>query len=71
MKTIGLLGLLLGKEKSIPSSYLFLHSDPQSLFSKFAGKGKPINNKPPGTPDYRERVDFGEFIGIRKIILWM
>lgn len=31
--------------------------------SKFAGKGKPINDKMPGTPDYRERVDFGEFIG--------
>lgn len=41
----------------------FVHSDPQHLLSKFAGKGKPINNKMPGTPDYRERVDFGELIG--------
>jgi hypothetical protein len=41
----------------------FVHSDPQNLLSKFAGKGKPINNKALGTPDYRERVDFGELIG--------
>jgi hypothetical protein len=43
MKTISLLGLLLGKEKSIPSGHLILHSDPQSLFSKFAGTEK-LNN---------------------------
>jgi len=31
--------------------------------SKYAGRGKSVNNKTPGMPDYRERVDFGEFIG--------
>jgi tetratricopeptide (TPR) repeat protein len=41
----------------------FMHSDPQGLLSRFAGNGKPINNKIPGQPDYRELVDFGEFIG--------
>lgn len=41
----------------------FMHPNPQGLLSKFAGKGKPINDKIPGTPDYRELVDFGEFIG--------
>jgi tetratricopeptide (TPR) repeat protein len=41
----------------------FVHSDPQALLSNFAGKGQPINNKIPGNPDYRERIDFREFIG--------
>jgi Bacterial toxin 50 len=39
------------------------HNDAQGLLSEFAGKGKSVNNKTPGMPDYRERVDFGQFIG--------
>jgi hypothetical protein len=54
---------VVGKHNFRHGNSEFMHSDPQDLLSKFAGKGKPINTKAPGTPDYRERVDFGEFIG--------
>lgn len=54
---------VVGEHNFRPGNGEFVHSDPQNLLSKFAGKGKPINDKVLGTPDYRERVDFGEFIG--------
>lgn len=46
------------KNKSI-----FTHSDPQKLACDFGGKGMRVGNKRPGTPGYKEIVDFGEFIG--------
>lgn len=42
---------------------IFQHSDPQSLIDKFAGKGRPTGNRVPGCPDYREKINFEEFIG--------
>ncbi len=54
---------VVGAHNFKPGRGEFIHSDPQGLLSKFAGKGQPVNSKLPGTPDYRERVDFGEFIG--------
>jgi tetratricopeptide (TPR) repeat protein len=58
------------QNKHIPGKHNFelgkselVHTDPEALLSKFSGKGKPIKNKIPGDLDYRERVDFGEFIG--------
>jgi len=38
------------------------HLDPQGLLNKHAGKGQKVCGKK-GQPGYRERVDFGEFIG--------
>ncbi len=38
------------------------HSDPQGLLQKHAGKGQKVAGEP-GRAGYRERVDFGEFIG--------
>jgi len=58
------------QNKHIPSEHnyqkgnsIFEHTDPQGLLNKFAGKGKAANKDIPGMPGYRERVDFGEFIG--------
>jgi filamentous hemagglutinin len=47
-----------GRKRSI-----LTHEDPPGLVIKFAGTGEPANNYAPGTPGYRERVDFGEPIG--------
>ena len=33
------------------------------LIDDFAGKGKPVQGRIPGNLDYREKVNFGEFIG--------
>jgi tetratricopeptide (TPR) repeat protein len=41
----------------------FEHNDAQGLLTNFAGKGKAANNMTVGSPGYRERIDFGEFIG--------
>ena len=40
------------------------HASPQSLLDRFAGRGQPVNKTPRGQPDFRERVDFGETIGV-------
>lgn len=42
---------------------IFEHIDAQELLVRFAGKGKPTRAGYPGTPGYREIIDFGEFIG--------
>jgi len=42
---------------------IFEHPDPQRLLNNFAGKGRPLGNRAPGCLDYREKVDFKEFIG--------
>ncbi len=42
---------------------IFEHPEPQRLLNDFAGKGTPTNGRVPGALDYREFVDFGEFIG--------
>lgn len=47
----------------IQGKSILTHPDPESLLKKFAGKGTPIQNRKIGNPDYREKVDFGEFIG--------
>lgn len=54
---------VIGKHNYEKGRSIFIHEDAQGLLTKFAGKGKPANNKISGMPDYRERVDFGEFIG--------
>lgn len=52
-----------GKHNYIQGRSIFEHSDPQNLINKFAGKGRPLGNRVPGCTDYREKVNFGEFIG--------
>jgi len=42
---------------------LFEHPDPQKLVNEFAGTGIVLSDLSPGTPGYKEIVDFGEFIG--------
>ncbi|MDP1835192.1 MAG: polymorphic toxin type 50 domain-containing protein [Chlamydiales bacterium] len=42
---------------------IFTHKDPERLLKDFAGTGRPANKRIPGTPGYRETVDFQEFIG--------
>ncbi len=54
---------VLGKHNYESGKSIFEHEDPQCLLSKFAGKGESIKNRIVGMDDYRERVDFGEFIG--------
>ncbi len=44
----------------------FTHPDPQGLVNKFAGTGQRINNNKPGPPNYRERINFKEIIGVYK-----
>lgn len=57
---------ILGKHNYEQGKSIFEHKDPQSLLEKFAGKGRAMNNEKPGSPNYRELVDFGEHIGIWK-----
>lgn len=52
-----------GKHNYVPGKSIFEHSDPQRLLNNFAGKGRPLGNRTPGCLDYREKVNFGEFIG--------
>jgi tetratricopeptide (TPR) repeat protein len=42
---------------------IFLEENPQSLILQFAGKGEALGGRNPGGLDYRERVNFGKFIG--------
>lgn len=42
---------------------IFEHKNAETLLETFAGTGKPLNNFAPG-PNYKELVDFGEYIGI-------
>lgn len=58
------------QNKHVPSAHnymseksIFTHPDPQGLINKFAGKGVPIGGRTICKPDYRERVNFGEFVG--------
>jgi len=54
---------VFGKHNYQAGKSIFEHSDPQGLLNKFAGKGNPIKDRIPGSPDYREKVNFGELIG--------
>jgi hypothetical protein len=40
------------------------HKDPQALANKHAGTGQPANNEPRNSAGFKERVDFGEVIGL-------
>lgn len=42
---------------------IFEHSNPQELIHRFAGTGIKDSKSLPGTPGYKEIVNFGEFIG--------
>ncbi len=52
-----------GKHNYEVGKSIFEHKTPEKLVREFAGKGTPLGNRLPGTIDYRERVDFKEFIG--------
>ena len=43
---------------------ILTHPNPQELVYDFAGAGQKINDKVPGSPGFRERVNFQEKIGI-------
>lgn len=43
---------------------ILTHPNPQKLVNEYAGTGQRITKKLPGTPDYRERINFGGKIGI-------
>lgn len=52
-----------GKHNYMKNRSIFEHPDAQGLLNKYAGKGTPLKNRILGRPDYRERLNFGEFIG--------
>lgn len=58
--------------KHIPSKHnydpakrkgILIHEDPQKLVDKYAGTGRKVGSQQPGTPGYKEIVDFEETIG--------
>ena len=55
-----------GSKYFIEGKSELIHKNPQKLVDKFAGTGQKITNEIPGMPGYRERIDFGEVIGIYK-----
>lgn len=57
---------ILGKHNFDKDKSVFEHKDPQGLLDKFAGTGRPMNKELPGSPSYKENIDFGEHIGIWK-----
>lgn len=42
---------------------ILTHEDPQRLVDKYAGTGRKVGSHQPGTPGYKEIVDFEETIG--------
>lgn len=52
-----------GKHNYIHGRSILEHHDPQRLLDQFAGKGTGIGKRSPGNSDYRESVNFKEFIG--------
>jgi filamentous hemagglutinin len=57
---------LVGTNNYKPGRSVLL-ADPRELLRQFAGRGKPMNNFPPGTAGYKERLDTGDrIIGIWK-----
>lgn len=46
-----------------PGKSIFTYSNPQQLIDDFAGQGKPLRDIF-GQPGYRERIDFGQEIGL-------
>lgn len=54
---------VIGKHNYLAGRSIFEHSDPQGLVNRFAGTGIPLPNRYPGANDYRERINFKEFIG--------
>jgi tetratricopeptide (TPR) repeat protein len=55
-----------GRHNFDPQKSEWTHPNPQKLIDEFAGSGQKINAKTPGTPGYRERVNFKEKIGVWK-----
>ena len=53
---------IFGKHNYIEGKSILEHPNPQELLEKFAGTGIPRRGIP-GTPGYKELVDFNEFIG--------
>jgi filamentous hemagglutinin len=43
---------------------ILTYPDAQRLLDRGAGTGQPVNDLTPGAPGFKERVDFGEEIGI-------
>jgi len=54
---------IIGKHNYEQGKSIFEHPDPEKLLNKFAGKGEVCKNRIFGRPDYREKVNFNEFIG--------
>jgi hypothetical protein len=52
-----------GHNNFIPGRSPLTHNNPQSLLDDFAGMGQPVGNVPRGSPEFKERVDFGQVIG--------
>lgn len=52
-----------GNYQSARNRSILEHPNPQKLVDEFAGKGRKINDFPPGTPNYQEVVNFAEFVG--------
>jgi filamentous hemagglutinin len=47
---------------------ILTHKDPQSLLSKGVGRGEQVGNLRVGLPGSKERVNFGEVVGVWKSI---
>jgi len=48
----------------MPGKGELTHEDPQGLVDEHAGTGEQVGPRVPGEPGYKERVDFGEPIGV-------
>ena len=53
----------LGKHNYQKGKSILEHPDPQKLVNEFAGTGLKTSNSIPGTPGYREIINFKERIG--------
>ncbi|MDP1835188.1 MAG: polymorphic toxin type 50 domain-containing protein [Chlamydiales bacterium] len=54
---------IAGKHNFVSNKSIWTHKDPEGLLKQHAGKGQPANSLLPGSPGYRERIDFQEVIG--------
>lgn len=55
---------IIEKHNYILGKSILEHPNPQMLIECYAGSGRKVNNVLPGTPSYKEVVDFKEHIGI-------
>jgi hypothetical protein len=53
-----------GSNNFIEGRSEWTHPDPQGLVDKFAGKGKQVGKISRGNPGFKEKVNFGENIGL-------